>query len=99
MGFIIKAKRNVAMAIAPVHKYQLGNPSLYKTKTSDKNIIALPASGCINIKIIGKPIIAKAMYWKFFLAKFTCASLKYLDINKATAVLTNSEGWKPNPPN
>jgi len=45
MGLIIKAKRNVAIAIAPVHKYQAGKPSLYKTKIKAKNIIALPVSG------------------------------------------------------
>ena len=31
-------------------------------KIKDKNIIALPASGCKRIKNTGKPIIAKAIY-------------------------------------
>lgn len=44
-GFTINANRNVAIAIAPVHKYHDGNPSLYNTKIKDKNIMALPASG------------------------------------------------------
>lgn len=32
MGLMISAKRKVAIEMAPVHKYQPGNPSLNKTK-------------------------------------------------------------------
>ena len=62
MGLMISAKRKVAMEMAPVHKYQPGNPSLNKTKIKDKKIMALPVSGCNKINKTGSPIIANAIY-------------------------------------
>ena len=51
-------KKNNAIAIIPEKKYQLGNPSRFKTKISETKIMALPASGCIRIKKTGIKTIA-----------------------------------------
>ena len=69
-GLINRAKKNKTIAVIPEIKYQLGKPSLYKTKIKDKNIIALPASGCIRISKTGRPMIPKAISWCFVRFKF-----------------------------
>jgi hypothetical protein len=61
IGCITKDKKNKAIAIIPAKKYQLGNPSLFNTNIKETNIMALPASGCINIRRIGSPTIANPM--------------------------------------
>ena len=58
MGCMTKDKKNNAMAMIPEKKYQLGNPSLFKTKIKDTKIMALPASGCIKISKTGIAIMA-----------------------------------------
>ncbi len=92
LGSILSAIKKSIMALKPENKYHPGKPSLFKTKINDKNIIALPASGCNNIKSTGKRMIPKPINWCLTFFKLICGKLKYLASNKATPVLTNSEG-------